>query len=345
MIESLLMIDWKSDYKKYRAWVLCSPFTLEFCAAMTDIILHHYPESPFSEKIRLLLGYKGLDYHSVVIPIIMPKPDLMPLTGGYRKTPVMQIGADIYCDSAIIARVIDGMSSDNTIFPEAVEAVAGAIAHWTDTFFFKVSVAVAFQPRAMENNPVLSDPSRAQAFAADRAELSKGSTELRMAFEVAQPYFIEHLGRLDRQLAGGGFMLGAKPTIADFSTYHCLWFIQGNPVLRNLFDPFPNVRAWCDRMRGLGQGKGKTLNMTGAEAMAVARDASPRVKDAVESLDVVPLAAGDQVEIMPIDYGFNPVSGRLAVATAEELALRRTDDAVGEVAVHFPRLGFQIRKA
>ena len=310
---------------------------------MTDIILHHYPESPFSEKIRLLLGYKGLDYHSVVIPMIMPKPDLMPLTGGYRKTPVMQIGADIYCDTAIIARVIDGLSADNSIYPVAVEAVAGAIAHWTDTFFFKVAVAVAFQPRAMENNPVLSDPSKAQAFAADRAELSKGSTELRMAIEVAQPYFIAHLARLDHQLAGRGFMLGDSPTIADFSTYHCLWFIQGNPVLGDLFEPCPNVRGWCDRMRGLGQSK--ALPMTGADAMAVARDASPGVTDNVEAVDVTALSAGDMVEIMPIDYGFNPVSGRLAVATAEELALRRKDDAVGEVAVHFPRLGFQVKKA
>lgn len=62
---------------------------------MPEIILHHYPESPFSEKVRLILGYKGLDYQSVIIPMIMPRPDLMPLTGGYRKTPVMQIGADI----------------------------------------------------------------------------------------------------------------------------------------------------------------------------------------------------------------------------------------------------------
>ena len=29
----------------------------------------------------------------------MPKPNLTALTGGYRKTPVLQIGADIYCNS------------------------------------------------------------------------------------------------------------------------------------------------------------------------------------------------------------------------------------------------------
>lgn len=31
---------------------------------MPDLILHHYPSSPFSEKIRLILGYKKLAWKS-----------------------------------------------------------------------------------------------------------------------------------------------------------------------------------------------------------------------------------------------------------------------------------------
>ena len=74
---------------------------------MTDIILHHYETSPYSEKVRLGLGLKGLAWGSVEIPVIMPKPDLTALTGGYRKTPVLQIGADIYCDSQLIMRELE----------------------------------------------------------------------------------------------------------------------------------------------------------------------------------------------------------------------------------------------
>ena len=69
-----------------------------------EIILHNYPNSPFSEKVRVAFGIKGLSWRSVIQPVIMPKPDLIPLTGGYRKIPVMQIGADIFCDSQIILR-------------------------------------------------------------------------------------------------------------------------------------------------------------------------------------------------------------------------------------------------
>ena len=51
---------------------------------MTEIIFPHYWTSPFSEKVRLLFGLKGLSWRSVEQPSIMPKPDLVPLTGGYR---------------------------------------------------------------------------------------------------------------------------------------------------------------------------------------------------------------------------------------------------------------------
>ena len=51
---------------------------------MTDIILHHYAVSPFAEKLRIALGLKRAAWLSVDIPSVMPKPDLMPLTGGYR---------------------------------------------------------------------------------------------------------------------------------------------------------------------------------------------------------------------------------------------------------------------
>ena len=82
---------------------------------MSDMILHHYPTSPFSEKVRVAFGIKGLAWKSVIIPRILPKRDLMPLTGGYRKTPVLQIGADIYCDTQLILREIERRAPEPTL--------------------------------------------------------------------------------------------------------------------------------------------------------------------------------------------------------------------------------------
>lgn len=70
----------------------------------SEIIFHAYPQSPVAEKVRVAFGIKGLAWRSVEIPRLPPKPMLTALTGGYRRTPVMQIGADIYCDSQCIIR-------------------------------------------------------------------------------------------------------------------------------------------------------------------------------------------------------------------------------------------------
>jgi glutathione S-transferase len=84
---------------------------------MDDLILHHYAGSPFAEKVRLMLGFKGLPWRSVTVPAVMPKPDLLALTGGYRRTPNLQIGADIYCDSALVARVLEARQPSPTLLP------------------------------------------------------------------------------------------------------------------------------------------------------------------------------------------------------------------------------------
>src|ERR1044072_9566675 len=70
-------------------------------------ILHHYDFSNYSEKVRIALGYKSAHWYSVTVPSVLPKPDLVALTGGYRHTPVLQIGADIYCDTRLIADELD----------------------------------------------------------------------------------------------------------------------------------------------------------------------------------------------------------------------------------------------
>ena len=110
---------------------------------MAEIIFHHYPASPFSEKVRFAFGIKKLAWRSVHIPNMMPKPDLLPLTGGYRKTPVMQIGADIYCDTQIILRELERRYPTPSLFPNGA-GLPYALAFWADRIFFMPSVGVVF---------------------------------------------------------------------------------------------------------------------------------------------------------------------------------------------------------
>ena len=126
------------------------------------IILHHFDRSPFSEKIRVVFGYKGLSWRSVRIPQIMPKPDLMPLTGGYRRTPVMQIGADVFCDTQIIIREIERRFPSPTLFPPGAAGAAWALGSWTDRTFFQNTVNLVFGTLG---------PKVPQEFVEDRSQL------------------------------------------------------------------------------------------------------------------------------------------------------------------------------
>ncbi len=165
------------------------------------------------------------------------------------------------------------MYPNNPLFPAEQEATLGAAAHWVDTFFFTVSVAMAFQPKAVGSSPLFSDPEAAAAFMADRAEFSKGSSQLGMAFEQAEPHWHLHMRRLDEQLSHQAYLGGADPSIIDFSNYHCLWFAYGNEALREDFAPFTHVLNWLERIQGFGHGG---LNeMSGADALQIARSSDP----------------------------------------------------------------------
>ena len=107
-------------------------------------IFHHFEASPFSEKIRLIFGFKRIAWQSVLIPRIMPKPELVPLTGGYRRTPVMQIGADIFCDTQVIQREIERRFPQPTLFPGGNGGVPWMTGLWTDRIFFGSTVFLVF---------------------------------------------------------------------------------------------------------------------------------------------------------------------------------------------------------
>lgn len=273
----------------------------------------------------------------------MPKPDLMALTGGYRKTPVLQVGADIYCDTALICRLIDRLFPDKPIYLNEQMATLSAAVHWTDTFLFKVSVAVAFQPRALKGTDLFSDQAAAEAFMADRADFTKGSTELGVDLAIAEPHWLLHMRHLDNQLSFAAFLGGDAPNILDFSTYHCCWFVYKNEVLKPGLDRFPALAKWMQAMKTFGQGDGTPMSSDEAVDIANASEIATESKLTVVSGEQFSL--GDLVEVMPIDYGFQASKGELLVASMEELVLIRQDERAGRVAVHFPRQGFQIKRA
>jgi glutathione S-transferase len=278
-----------------------------------EIFLHHYPASLFSEKVRALLGYLKLPWHSVVIPSIMPRPLLMPLSGGYRKTPVLQIGANVYCDTKVIALALARHAGDDSLY--APGFVAHRVADWADTHLFQVTVALNFAPKAAAALMGRIPPAEAAAFQKDRAELAQGAVITRYAPEVAEGYLHHALTELNRSV-DGDYPVRSRPSIADFAVYHCLWFVANNPVNAHMLAGYPHVEAWMARMAAFGHGE--VTDSSGEAALAAAKAHQPVLPDLDNRLPDG-FALGQAVDVAPVDYGRIPVRGWLAGWSVDEI--------------------------
>ncbi|MCC2636816.1 MAG: glutathione S-transferase family protein [Moraxellaceae bacterium] len=303
---------------------------------MPDLILHHYPMSPFSQKMRSMFGYAGLPWQSVTVREFPPRPHLAALAGGYRKVPVAQDGADVFCDSRIIAEEIAARAGKPELAlgncsPEAQAWVAKVD---LDEFFACVLAAGnrTLRRKARES---MSLPGLLR-FAWDRIKLGRTATTRIVGLRAARPAALAHAARVEAALTQD-FLFGATPNHADFSTYHSLWMIRDQAESRMLKD-LPRLNAWMDRMQALGDGRPATLTIDAA--LAIARQATPRAIPAEHRSD--PLV-GRTVTIAPSDYAQVPSAGVLAGATPTRWILAREDAQVGTVHVHFPREGYTLQ--
>jgi glutathione S-transferase len=306
---------------------------------LRQLALHHYPNSPFAEKIRLIFGFKSLHWNSVLIPAVMPKPDVIALTGGYRKTPILQIGADIYCDTALIADVIEAIAPSPTLYPKSVAAASRTLAQWSDSTLFWTAVAYTLQPAGLAHMFSGAPPDAAKAFGEDRNVFRANIPRMRVP--EARAALDLYLERLEEMLGEQAFFFGAQPGIADFSLYHCLWFVSRGGPTAQILEPFHCVEAWRGRMRAFGHGTHDELD-SGA-AVGIAHEATPLASEGI-SADTHGIALGEKVVVAATDTGIDPIEGELYAAARDRISIAREDARAGRVVVHFPRLGFELRR-
>lgn len=311
--------------------------SLQTLTIMADLILHHFDISPFAEKIRLVLGIKGLAWRSVQIPMIMPKPKLTALTGGYRKTPVLQIGADIFCDTQCIARALEQRCREPSLFPAGSEGLTLALSAWSDKAFFEPGAGLSMGTNQEIPEPLLEDRKAFFNF----MDFDTLPTSLPHLYGQLRA----HTALVDRQLSDGRpYLLGEVASWADVLAYFVIWMSRANIAeASGLFSTFESLESWERRMVSIGHGK--RSEMTDDDALAVARDAAADTAVSVDPADPLGLSAGQAVTVAPDDYGIVPVAGELVRLTIDEVAIRRTDPLAGEVVVYFPRIGYRVEAA
>jgi glutathione S-transferase len=308
----------------------------------SELILHHYDFSCYSEKVRLVLGLKGLTWRSVEIPPVLPKPDYMPLTGGYRRAPALQIGADVFCDSKRIIEELERRFPEPSLYPGpdvvAQRTLIAGLEYWTDSVLTRntINYISCVHAEAARFTP---------AFLADRAALlgkpepglihRRGAATKNLAQLRPQLSWISELLSDGRPYVGGETL-----SLADCVIYHPLWVMDQLASERVALIP-DRIRQWMDRIAA--RGHGQLTPMTALEAIAIAAAAEPHPPLPSETLEGDP-ALGETVSITPIDYGRdNPSVGTLVSIDTRRMALQHVNERTGPVTVHFPRFGYTVR--
>ena len=300
-----------------------------------NIIIYHYPASPYAEKVRLMAGYLGVPWHSVDVPIQPPRETLAMLAGGYRRIPVAQVGADIYCDTALISEQIANLA-DRRLAKDN-DAITSLADHAEQQAFF-AAIRQNSQLKTAVGLVMKLGFKGMMAFAKDRATFAVGYAPAMLSPDQAKAVFGKYLDDLASHLADQSFLGGDEPCLSDFRCYHPIFLAIAFRSVKTSQLPAA-VRAWMDRVAGFGWGQ--VAPMTDREALEVAKSSSPLAisEAATQHPDV-----GEWVTVSPTDTGKVPVTGTLVGMDAGRISLLRRSADVGDVHVHFPAVGFECTK-
>lgn len=304
---------------------------------MADVILHHYPPSPVSEKIRVAFGLKNLSWKSVEQNRLPDRPELFAMTGGYRRIPVMQIGADIYCDTQCIFRELEQRFPTPSFHPAGNSGLDYGVSRWADAPFFELCVRTAFAPAIASLPPELV-ADRTRLYFGPDGDMAAEAKDIPHTLSQLRP----QLGWLNDQLSNDGpFMHGSEPSLADLSMWYLVWFFKGRYAeSESMLAQFPLLLAWSEKMQGIGHGNMQELSI--ADALATANSAEPTTKEHADPSDPQGIEPGMLISVQPLtNSGESAVEGRVLSVTADRIALARSHELCGNVAVHFPRVGYR----
>ena len=284
---------------------------------MTDLIQHHYEASPYSEKIRTLMGFKGLSWSSVIghrssviVPPIAPKADLLTLTGGYRRAPVLQIGADIYCDSALIAAELDQRFPARALAPNTAGTATPLLDNWADRILFWQVVRYSMGLRADAVPPALIHDR--EAFWDHKIDLDG----LKADVGYHRGQITTGLGWLENLLGGADFFAGDTPALTDLALYDVVWFFAkaDTTASGSGLSLFPALSAWMARIAEFGHGT--RTELAPAEAIIIAVSTTPAPLPAT---GLAHPAIGASVQVLVDEFGMEMIDGSYNIWCVEAI--------------------------
>lgn len=300
------------------------------------MILHHTPRSPFSEKVRLMLDLSEKNWMHVRAPIHSNKRRIQRvLVEGYsRRIPLLQIGADIYCDSSVISDQL----AISTGIPEYSKENLGEFKKYAVDLEEKGFTAFFVSiPQKQLLSAYFKDYSFKDfyGFVAGRVGSFKGVELPKPNVDDEKRKKEDILNECEEKLSTSKYLITSeKPTLADFTLYHLIWYsLKAN--MTDLFAGRPNVKKWY---YGMSNGRKALPNeIKGVDALKIAKDNRPIVIP--EDMKNGPMV-GKEVSLIPDDVsgpGTLPVTGVVVGENENKIILKRVTKETGTIHIHFPK--------
>ncbi len=309
---------------------------------MSEWLLHHYALSPYAEKARLLLGHKRLAWGSVEVPMVPPRPMLQQVLGAFRRIPVLQRGADFFCDTRLLPHVLDSVFPERPLLTPQTRALSTLIAQWAEPRVFLMMGPVRFQSR--DDLQLLREGGvHPGDFLRDRAPFMAPAIDTERSGTVrdsARDHVMSYLGVLEQLLGEQSFLCGDAPCAADFSGYHTVWWLRMPPPRDALLQRCPALCAWADRMQAIGHGRPEPR--TPDHAMQAVRDAQSEPAWQPDWPAVDDARLNQPVTVLPDDYGRDPLTGTLSAVSDRHVTLTRAVPGLGTVRVHLPKVNYEV---
>ena len=303
---------------------------------MQNIVLFHHDPSPYGERIRKCFGLQNIPWKSCLVPMVMPRPDMTMLSGGYRKIPVMQYGADIYCDTRLISQKINNLFNDLKLFSHGT-LQNSALQSQSDQMFRSGAILSLIENKEYIPPEVVEDRMSFFTF------INQKTAENELSHHQSQ--FKKYAQDIDDQLRENDFILGLQPNWADICCYANIFMAKGNiPSSFKWMKELKNIDPWYQNLVSYGEGIREEISSQ--EALEIAKTSTPDLSNInhQNSEDENMPQPGDNVKVTPDDYGQISVRGELICINSDEIVVTNETKEAGAIAIHFPRLGFIVEK-
>lgn len=286
-------------------------------------------------------------------PAIMPRPDVAAIGTNYRRIPLMAIGRDIYNDTRLILHKLEALYPSHPsirVSSPSHAAVERLLEHWAvDNLFGRAAQLIP------ADSPIMRDAS----FVKDRADFSGRSFSGETIRKMRPEALVEiktAFGRVEEGLLADGREWILKTPGLSLADVEGVWIFHWLTTIPGALPPdyisatqFPKVFAWIARfntaIKAAALKNGKAKSLKGNEAVAqISAAGYAEPEGSVDTDDPTGLKKGQEIEVWPIDSGFNNKDrGRLVALDGKEIVIESKTESGRAVRVHTPRHGFRLR--